>query len=105
YLEGGGKLLLPEPQALLSEAPKVMGLDGQKMSKSNDNAIFLRDSPEQIADKLRRMPTDPARVHRSDPGEPLRCPVWPLHQSHSSAETLDWVQEGCRRAGIGCLDC
>lgn len=105
YLEGGGKLLLPEPQALLSEAPKLPGLDGQKMSKSNDNAIFLRDSPEQVSDKLRRMPTDPARVHRNDPGEPQRCPVWALHQSHSSPAILDWVEQGCRRAGIGCLDC
>lgn len=105
YLEGGGRLLLPEPRALLSEAPKVPGLDGQKMSKSNDNAIFLRDSPEQIAEKLRRMPTDPARVHRSDPGEPEHCPVWALHLGHSSAETRDWVQQGCRGAGIGCLDC
>jgi tryptophanyl-tRNA synthetase len=105
YLEGGGKLLLPEPQALLSDAPKVTGLDGQKMSKSNDNAIFLRDPPEQIADKLRRMPTDPARVHRTDPGEPERCPVWALHQNHTSSEVQDWVQQGCRGAGIGCLDC
>jgi tryptophanyl-tRNA synthetase len=105
YLEGGGKLLLPEPQALLSDAPKVTGLDGQKMSKSNDNAIFLRDPPEQIADKLRRMPTDPARVHRTAPGEPERCPVWALHQNHTSSEVQDWVQQGCRGAGIGCLDC
>ncbi len=105
YLEGGGKVLLPEPQALLSEAPRLAGLDGQKMSKSNHNAIFLRDSAAEVEEKIRRMPTDPARVHRSDPGEPAHCPVWPLHQLYSSDETCDWVQKGCRSAGIGCLEC
>ncbi|HLD68144.1 MAG TPA: tryptophan--tRNA ligase [Pseudomonas sp.] len=105
YLEGGGKVLLPEPQSLLSAAPRLTGLDGHKMAKSNNNAIFLRDTPTEVEDKLKRMPTDPARVHRGDPGDPERCPVWPLHQQYSSDETCHWVQEGCRSAGIGCLDC
>ena len=105
YLEGGGKVLLPEPQALLSEAPKLPGLDGGKMSNSNGNAIFLRDSAIEIEEKIRRMPTDPARVHRSDPGNPAHCPVWPLHQVYSSEQTCEWVQQGCKSAGIGCLEC
>ncbi|HEX5842770.1 MAG TPA: tryptophan--tRNA ligase [Pseudomonas sp.] len=105
YLEGGGKVLLPEPQPLLSDSPKLLGLDGGKMSKSNNNALFLRDSEEEVEDKIRRMPTDPARVHRGDPGEPAHCPVWPLHQLYSTAQTCDWVQQGCKSAGIGCLEC
>ncbi|MEX6502131.1 tryptophan--tRNA ligase [Pseudomonas zhanjiangensis] len=105
YLEGGGKVILPEPQALLSDAPKLSGLDGRKMAKSNGNAIFLRDSSSEVEEKIKRMPTDPARVHRNDPGEPERCPVWPLHQVYSSADTCAWVQQGCREAGIGCLEC
>lgn len=105
YLEGGGKVLLPEPQPLLSDSPKLLGLDGGKMSKSNNNALFLRDSEEEVEDKIRRMPTDPARVHRGDPGEPAHCPVWPLHQLYSTAQTCDWVQQGCTSAGIGCLEC
>ncbi|UTW07461.1 tryptophan--tRNA ligase [Pseudomonas benzenivorans] len=105
YLEGGGKVLLPEPQALLSEAPKLPGLDGGKMSNSNGNAIFLRDSAIEVEEKIRRMPTDPARVHRSDPGNPAHCPVWPLHQVYSSEQTCEWVQQGCKSAGIGCLEC
>ncbi len=105
YLEGGGKVLLPEPQPLLSESPKLLGLDGSKMSKSNNNAIFLRDSTTEVEDKIRRMPTDPARVHRGDPGEPALCPVWPMHQLYSSEATCAWVQQGCKSAGIGCLEC
>jgi tryptophanyl-tRNA synthetase len=105
YLEGGGKVLLPEPQALLGEAPKLSGLDGRKMSTANGNAVFLRDSAETVAEKIKRMPTDPARVHRSDPGNPAHCPVWPLHEVYSSEETCAWVQRGCREAGIGCLEC
>lgn len=105
YLEGGGKVLLPEPQGLLSEAPRLPGLDGRKMAKSNGNAIFLRDSAVEIEEKIKRMPTDPARVHRTDPGDPERCPVWPLHQVYSAADTCAWVQQGCRQAGIGCLEC
>jgi tryptophanyl-tRNA synthetase len=105
YLEGGGKVILSEPQPILAEFSRVPGLDGQKMAKSSANAIFLRDSDAELEEKLRRMPTDPARVHRDDPGEPQRCPVWSLHQLHSSAEQLHWVIEGCRSASIGCLDC
>ncbi|MFI8383550.1 tryptophan--tRNA ligase [Pseudomonas sp. NPDC079086] len=105
YLEGGGKILLVEPQAMLGESPKLLGLDGSKMSKSNNNAIFLRDSATTIEEKIRRMPTDPARVHRDDPGSPENCPVWSLHQLYSSNETCDWAQQGCRSAGIGCLEC
>ncbi|PAU54904.1 tryptophan--tRNA ligase [Pseudomonas sp. PIC25] len=105
YLEGGGKVLLPEPRPLLGEAPKVPGLDGSKMSKSHGNVILLRDTPEEIEEKIRRMPTDTARVHRSDPGEPSRCPVWQWHEAYSDQATCDWVQQGCRSAGIGCLEC
>ena len=105
YLEGGGKVILSEPQPLLTEFSRVPGLDGQKMAKSSSNAIFLRDSDVEIEEKLRRMPTDPARVHRDDPGEPQRCPVWSLHQLYSTDEQLHWVIDGCRSASIGCLDC
>jgi tryptophanyl-tRNA synthetase len=105
YLEGGGKIVLPEPQPLLTEAGKMIGLDGQKMSKSYDNTIGLREDPDSVAKKLKTMPTDPARVRRKDPGDPDRCPVWKLHQIYSDSETRAWVQEGCRSASIGCLDC
>ncbi|PKL94260.1 MAG: tryptophan--tRNA ligase, partial [Gammaproteobacteria bacterium HGW-Gammaproteobacteria-9] len=105
YLEGCGKLLLPEPQALLGESPKISGLDGGKMAKSNSNAIYLRDTPNEIEEKIRRMPTDPARVHRSDPGEPTRCPVWQMHLVHSAQDVCQWAEQGCRSAGIGCLEC
>ena len=105
YLEGGGKMILAEPQPLLTESSRVPGLDGQKMAKSSNNAIFLRDSDAELEEKLRRMPTDPARVHRDDPGEPQRCPVWSLHQLYSNDERLHWVMGGCRSASIGCLDC
>lgn len=105
YLEGGGRLLLPEPQALLSDTPKVSGLDGGKMAKSASNSIFLRDTPADIEEKIKRMPTDPARVHRHDPGEPTRCPVWSMHQAHSADDVCQWAEQGCRSAGIGCLEC
>ncbi len=105
YLEGGGKLLLPEPQALLGESPRLSGLDGRKMSKSTSNSIYLRDTPADIEEKIKRMPTDPARVHRTDPGEPTRCPVWQMHQAHSTEDVCQWAEQGCRSAGIGCLDC
>ena len=105
YLEGGGRIILPEPDALLTPASKMPGLDGQKMSKSYANTIALREEPDQVAQKLRTMPTDPARVRRSDPGDPEKCPVWKLHQVYSNDEVRTWVQEGCRSAGIGCLDC
>jgi len=105
YLEGGGKVILPEPEALLTPAAKMPGLDGEKMSKSYGNTIALREEPESVSRKLRTMPTDPARVRRNDPGDPEKCPVWRLHQVYSDEETRAWVQEGCRNAGIGCLDC
>jgi len=105
YLEGVGKIILPEPQALLTRASKMPGLDGQKMSKSYGNTISLREDPAEVEQKLRKMPTDPARVRRTDPGDPARCPVWELHQVYSDESTREWVQTGCRTAGIGCLDC
>jgi len=105
YLEGGGKIILPEPQALLTKASKMPGLDGQKMSKSYHNTISLREDAEVVAKKVRTMPTDPARVRRTDPGEPEKCPVWQFHEIYSSDEVKTWVQEGCRNAGIGCIDC
>jgi tryptophanyl-tRNA synthetase len=105
YLEGARKIILSEPQALLTEASRVPGLDGQKMSKSYGNAVGMREDPATVVKKLRTMPTDPARVRRTDPGEPERCPVWQLHQVYSDEATQQWVQSGCRSAGIGCLDC
>jgi tryptophanyl-tRNA synthetase len=105
YLEGSGRIILPEPQALLTPASKMPGLDGQKMSKSYNNTIALREEPDEVARKLRTMPTDPARVRRTDPGDPDRCPVWQLHQVYSDQSQQDWVREGCTSAGIGCLEC
>jgi tryptophanyl-tRNA synthetase len=105
WLEGGGKRILVEPEALLTEAAKLPGLDGQKMSKSYGNTIALREDPESVAKKIRTMPTDPARVKRSDPGTPEKCPVWSLHLVYSDAERKQWVQKGCTTAGIGCLEC
>jgi tryptophanyl-tRNA synthetase len=105
YIEGGGKVILTEPQALLTEASKMPGLDGQKMSKSYNNTISLRDAPEDVTKKIRTMPTDPARVKRTDPGDPEKCPVWQLHLVYSDDARKQWVQEGCRSAGIGCLEC
>ena len=105
YIEGGGKVLLSEPQALLTEASRMPGLDGQKMSKSYDNTISLREDAESVARKIRTMPTDPARVKRSDPGDPAKCPVWQFHLVYSDDKRREWVQQGCRSAGIGCLEC
>ncbi|MDH3354999.1 MAG: tryptophan--tRNA ligase [Chromatiales bacterium] len=105
YLEGGGKIILPEPQPLLTPASKMPGLDGQKMSKSYGNTISLRESPEAIDEKLRKMPTDTNRVRLTDPGDPARCPVWQLHKIYSDESVQNWVKEGCTSAGIGCLDC
>ena len=105
FIEGGGRMILAEPDALLTETPRLLGLDGQKMSKSYGNAILLRDKPEEVAKKVKTMPTDPARVRRTDPGDPEKCPVWNLHQVYSSQETRDWVWQGCTTAGIGCLEC
>ena len=105
YLEGGGKMILAEPQSLLTRAPKMPGLDGRKMSKSYDNIISLREENDSIAQKIKTMPTDPARVRLTDPGDPDKCPVWEFHQIYSDEKTCDWVQQGCRSAGIGCLEC
>jgi tryptophanyl-tRNA synthetase len=105
YLEGTGKQILVEPAALLTETAKMPGLDGAKMSKSYGNTIALRDSPEIVTKKIRAMPTDPARMRRSDPGDPQKCPVWQLHRIYSGEDCKGWVQQGCKSAGIGCLDC
>ena len=105
FLEGSRRVILPEPQPLLTETPRVPGLDGQKMSKSYGNAIMLREDPAAVTEKIRTMQTDPARVRRSDPGNPEKCPVWGLHQIYSEKETQDWVVKGCTTAGIGCLEC
>ncbi len=105
YLEGGGKMILSEPQAMLTAASKMPGLDGQKMSKSYNNTISLREDEASVTKKIRTMPTDPARVRRTDVGDPDKCPVWQLHQVYSNEDTKQWVQKGCRSAGIGCLEC
>lgn len=105
FLEGSRKLILSEPQAMLTQASRVLGTDGQKMSKSYGNAIAMREEPEAVVRKIRTMPTDPARIRRNDPGDPARCPVWQLHQVYTSAEVREWAQAGCRSAGIGCLEC
>ncbi|MCF7984493.1 MAG: tryptophan--tRNA ligase [Thiohalocapsa sp.] len=105
HLEGGGRVILPEPQPLLTRAAKMPGLDGQKMSKSYGNTIALRDDPDEVEQKLRTMPTDPARVRRTDAGNPDICPVWQFHEVYSGDGVKEWVQHGCRSAGIGCLEC
>lgn len=105
YLEGGGKMILAEPGALLTEASRMPGLDGQKMSKSYGNTLLLREEPETVVKKIRGMKTDTQRVRRTDPGDPDRCPVWQFHVIYSDDATRHWVQEGCRSAGIGCLEC
>ncbi len=105
YLDGIGKIILPEPQALLTETAKMPGLDGQKMSKSYQNTINLRDLPAVVEKKVMTMPTDPARVKRTDPGDPEKCPVWQLHKVYSDESIQEWVQQGCRTAAIGCIDC
>jgi len=97
--------IFPEPQAVLTPTPKVPGLDGRKMSKSYDNCVYLRDTPEQIYEKCRTMASDPARVRRKDPGNPDICPTFEFHKLFSSKETVDMVNVECRRAGIGCFDC
>ena len=97
--------IFPEPEVLLTEAQKVPGLDGRKMSKSYGNAVFLSDTPQEIDQKLSRMMTDPARVRRSDPGEPEKCPAFQLHKIYCTPEEIEQVSVGCRSAGIGCLDC
>jgi tryptophanyl-tRNA synthetase len=105
FLEGGGRVILVEPDVLLTEASRLPGLDGQKMSKSYGNTIGLREDAESVTRKIRTMPTDPARVKRTDPGDPAKCPVWQFHLCYSDQKTKEWVQAGCRTAGIGCLEC
>jgi tryptophanyl-tRNA synthetase len=105
YLEGTGRTILTEPEALLTSTPKVTGLDGRKMSKSYGNTIGMREDPDEVAKKLKTMQTDPARVRRTDPGDPQKCPVWDLHLLYSDADTQRWAEQGCRSAGIGCLEC
>ncbi len=105
FLEGTGRSILPEPEVLLTATPKVPGLDGRKMSKSYGNTIGLREDPAEVTKKLKAMQTDPARVRRTDPGNPDICPVFDLHRIYSSEETRQWAAAGCRSAGIGCLEC
>jgi len=105
YLEGGGKMILAEPGALLTEASRMPGLDGQKMSKSYGNTIALREDEDSIRKKIRTMQTDPARVRRTDVGDPEKCPVWQFHQIYSNDEVKTWVRQGCTSAGIGCIEC
>jgi len=105
YLEGGGRVILAEPETLLTQASRMPGLDGQKMSKSYDNTISLREDADSIRKKIRTMPTDPARIRRTDPGDPAKCPVWSFHAIYSNDEVRNWVQQGCKNASIGCLEC
>ncbi|MBQ5942120.1 tryptophan--tRNA ligase [Massilia sp. AB1] len=105
YLEGSRRIILAEPQALLTESSRLPGLDGRKMSKSYGNAIGLREERGSVEKKIRTMPTDPARVRRLDAGDPKRCPVWQLHEVYSDAPTREWVVKGCTSAGIGCIEC
>lgn len=105
YLEGGGKIILPEPEALLTPVSKMPGLDGNKMSKSYGNTIAMREDPKSVEQKIRKMPTDPARVRRTDAGNPENCPVWEFHKIYSADEVKAWVQTGCTSAGIGCIEC
>ncbi|MCF8179979.1 MAG: tryptophan--tRNA ligase [Limnohabitans sp.] len=105
YLEGARKIILVEPQALLTSASRMPGLDGQKMSKSYGNTISIREAPGEVIRLVRTMPTDPARVRRTDPGNPVNCPLWQFHQVYSDQATKDWADKGCKSASIGCLDC
>jgi tryptophanyl-tRNA synthetase len=105
HVRGSGQTILPEPQALFTEVTKLPGLDGSKMSKSYGNTIAMREEPKVVEEKIKRMPTDPQRVRRTDPGDPSRCPVWEFHKVYSSDDTREWVVKGCKSAGIGCLEC
>ena len=100
-----GREVLPEPDALLTPSPKLPGTDGRKMSKSYGNTIMLTDPETEVRQKLKTMVTDPARIRRKDPGDPDKCPVGDLHKVFSSPETLAKVYDGCRSAGIGCIEC
>jgi tryptophanyl-tRNA synthetase len=105
FVSGKGKAVLIEPEVLLTQASKLPGLDGRKMSKSYGNAIALREDAASIEKKVREMPTDPARVKRSDPGNPANCPVWQFHLIYSDDHRKQWVTQGCTTAGIGCIEC
>ena len=105
YIEGLGKIILTEPEAHLTKASKMPGLDGQKMSKSYNNTISLREDPELVKQKINKMPTDPARIKLTDPGDPNKCPVFQMHKIYSSEDTINWVTDGCKNAKIGCIDC
>ena len=105
YIEGVGKIILIEPEVLLTKNSKMPGLDGQKMSKSYNNGIFLRDSASEVKQKVNKMVTDPARVHLTDPGDPNKCPVWNLHEIYGKQDQLDWVMDGCTKAKMGCIEC
>jgi tryptophanyl-tRNA synthetase len=105
FYHGERSEVFPEPKSLLTPAPRLPGTDGRKMSKSYDNAIMLTDPEPVVRQKLKPMVTDPARIRRTDPGNPDVCPVGDLHKIFSSAETMAKVNEGCRSAGIGCIEC
>ena len=105
YLEGLGRIILPEPETLLTSVAKMPGLDGRKMSKSYGNTISLRDEAEVVATKIKKMPTDPARIKLTDPGTPQKCPVWQWHKIYSSQSDLGIIKENCQTAKVGCLTC
>ena len=105
WLEGTRKMILVEPDALLTHASRMPGLDGQKMSKSYGNTITMREDADAVTRKIRTMQTDPARVRRTDAGDPDKCPVWQFHLIYSGEDVKSWVQSGCRSAGIGCIEC
>ena len=105
HLKGGGKSILTEPEALHTEVLRLPGLDGTKMSKSYGNGLLMREAPEDVTKKIRGMTTDPARGRRTDPGDPEKCPVWQFHKLYSDESTKSWVVQGCKSAGIGCLEC
>ena len=105
YIEGVGRIVLPEPKVLTNESSRITGLDGEKMSKAYNNVIQLREPADSITKKIQSMQTDPARVRRQDPGDPDKCPVFSLHQVYTDSDIRQWVVDGCRNAKIGCIDC
>ena len=105
WVRHSGREILRLPKVMLTETPKLPGTDGRKMSKSYNNTIDLDDPPPLVSQKIARMTTDPARIRRTDKGEPKRCPVWSLHRIFSDGETQDWAAAGCRQATIGCVEC
>jgi tryptophanyl-tRNA synthetase len=100
-----GRVVFPEPQLLLTQAPRLTGLDGRKMSKSFGNTLAMREAPEATSAKVLAMPTDPARVRRENPGEPTLCPVWPLHEVTTPEDERETLAAACRTAQVGCVDC